>query len=90
MIGFKVAILHAIAGILVPLFVLGIMTRFLGKNMSFREGLDVPMPVARRNEQAIFQTQSRREDSIEIMKSVQAKYDAGQDSYDAIGLPRPD
>jgi enoyl-CoA hydratase/carnithine racemase len=57
---------------------------------SFREGLDVPMPVARRNEQAIFQTQSRREDSIEIMKSVQAKYDAGQDSYDAIGLPRPD
>ncbi len=41
MIGFRVAILHAIAGILVPLFVVCIMTRFYGKNKSFREGLDV-------------------------------------------------
>ncbi len=41
MIGMKVAILHAIAGTLVPLFVLGIMTRFFGKNKSFREGLEV-------------------------------------------------
>jgi len=24
------------------------------------------------------------------MSEVQARYDAGQDSYDAIGLPRPD
>ena len=41
MIGFKVAILHAIAGMLVPLFVVAIMTRFYGKNKCFREGLRV-------------------------------------------------
>ena len=40
-IGFKVALLHAIAGTLVPLFVLGVMTRFFGPNRSFREGLVV-------------------------------------------------
>jgi len=41
MIGLKVAVLHALAGTLVPLFVLGIMTRFFGRNRSFREGLEV-------------------------------------------------
>lgn len=41
MIGWKVAMLHAVAGTLVPLFVLGMMTRFFGKNRSFREGLEV-------------------------------------------------
>ncbi|ASN04475.1 L-lactate permease [Virgibacillus necropolis] len=37
----KVALLHAIAGLLIPLFVVAIMTRFFGKNKSFREGLAV-------------------------------------------------
>lgn len=37
----KVALLHAIAGLLVPLFLVGILTRFFGKNKSFSEGLRV-------------------------------------------------
>jgi lactate permease len=41
MIGRKVAILHAIAGTLIPLFVVGLMTRFFGANRSFLEGLRV-------------------------------------------------
>ena len=41
MIGLKVATLHAITGTLVPLFVVGVMTRFFGKNRSFWEGLAV-------------------------------------------------
>jgi len=41
MVGVKVAILHAIAGTFVPLFVVAVMTGFFGKNRSFREGLRV-------------------------------------------------
>ena len=41
MIGTKVALLHALAGTLVPLFVLALMTRFFGTNRSFWEGLRV-------------------------------------------------
>lgn len=41
MIGWRVAILHAIAGVLVPLIVVSFMTRFFGRNKSFREGLAV-------------------------------------------------
>lgn len=41
MIGLKVAVLHAIVGTLIPLLVVGIMTRFFGKNRSFSEGLAV-------------------------------------------------
>jgi lactate permease len=41
MIGLKVAILHAVAGTLIPLFVVSIMTRFFGKRRCFREGLEV-------------------------------------------------
>jgi lactate permease len=37
----KVALLHAIAGTLVPLFVVALMTRYYGKNKSFREGLRI-------------------------------------------------
>jgi lactate permease len=37
----KVAILHAIAGSLIPLFVVSLMTRFFGTNRSFVEGLRV-------------------------------------------------
>lgn len=41
MIGGKAAILHMIAGTLIPLFVVSLMTRFFGKNKSFTEGLKV-------------------------------------------------
>jgi len=41
MIGVKVALLHALTGMLIPLLVVGIMTRFFGTNRSFREGLEV-------------------------------------------------
>jgi len=40
-IGLRVAILHAIAGTLVPLLVSAFMTRFFGRNRSFAEGLEV-------------------------------------------------
>ena len=38
-IGLKVAMLHAIAGAFIPLFVICMMTRFFGKNRSIAEGL---------------------------------------------------
>ncbi|PTX60327.1 lactate permease [Melghirimyces profundicolus] len=41
MVGGKVAILHALTGTLVPLLVVGIMTRFFGKHRSFSEGVKV-------------------------------------------------
>jgi lactate permease len=41
MIGAKVALLHAITGTLIPLFVVAIMTRFFGARRSFAEGLQV-------------------------------------------------
>ncbi len=40
-IGTKVATLHALCGILVPLLVVTVMTRFFGKNKSFGEGIRV-------------------------------------------------
>jgi lactate permease len=40
-IGARVAFLHAIAGTLVPLLVVAIMTRFFGKRRTFREGLAI-------------------------------------------------
>jgi lactate permease len=40
-IGVKVAILHACTGILIPLLLCGLLTRFYGKNGSFLEGLRV-------------------------------------------------
>ena len=40
-VGFKVALLHAIVGTLIPLLLVVIMTRFFGKNKSAREGLGV-------------------------------------------------
>ena len=40
-IGFKVAVLHAIAGTFVPLILVSFMTRFFGRNRSFAEGLQV-------------------------------------------------
>ncbi len=41
MIGLKVAVLHAIAGTLVPLLVVAFMTRFFGPHRSFAEGARV-------------------------------------------------
>ena len=41
MIGTKVAFLHAITGTLVPLIVLGFVTRYFGENRSFADGLRV-------------------------------------------------
>jgi lactate permease len=40
-IGGKVSILHMIAGTLVPLFVVALMTRFFGQNKSYTEGIKV-------------------------------------------------
>ncbi len=40
-IGAKVAMLHAIAGTLIPLMVVAVMTRFFGRNRTFREGLQI-------------------------------------------------
>ena len=40
-IGLKVAILHAIAGTLIPLILVSFMTRFFGKNKSLAEGLQI-------------------------------------------------
>jgi len=41
MIGARVAIVHGIIGTLIPLFVVCLLTRFFGKNRSWREGLAV-------------------------------------------------
>ena len=38
-IGVNVAVLHALVGFLVPLIMVGMLTRFFGKSRSFREGL---------------------------------------------------
>ena len=40
-IGLRVAVLHTVAGTLVPLIVVATMTRFFGERRSFREGLQV-------------------------------------------------
>ncbi|MBL6764427.1 MAG: L-lactate permease [Verrucomicrobiae bacterium] len=40
-IGLKVAILHAVAGVLIPLFVVALMTRFFGPKRSFADGLRI-------------------------------------------------
>jgi len=40
-VGFRVAVLHAIAGTFVPLILVSFMTRFFGRNRSFVEGLQV-------------------------------------------------
>ena len=40
-IGLKVAILHAIAGTLIPLILVSFMTRFFGKNRTLAEGLRI-------------------------------------------------
>ena len=41
MIGFRVALLHAVTGTLIPLFVVSIMTRFFGPARSFADGIRI-------------------------------------------------
>jgi lactate permease len=41
LIGFKVAILHAVAGTLIPLILVAVMTRFFGPTRSIAEGLKI-------------------------------------------------
>lgn len=41
LIGWRVALLHALAGTLIPLIVVAIMTRFFGKERSYRRGLQL-------------------------------------------------
>jgi lactate permease len=40
-IGFRIAILHAIVGTLIPLFVVATMTRYFGKRRTWRDGLEI-------------------------------------------------
>ena len=53
------------------------------------EGRDLPLTAARRNEVQIFTETARRAEAQDRMAAAQARYDAGADSYGAIGLPRP-
>ncbi|HPU52148.1 MAG TPA: enoyl-CoA hydratase/isomerase family protein [Burkholderiaceae bacterium] len=55
---------------------------------SLIDGRDIALDAARRSESAIFQSVARREDSIQLMAAAQARYDAGADSFEAIGIPR--
>ena len=41
LVGFRVAVLHAVAGTLVPLILVSFMTRFFGERKSFAEGLQI-------------------------------------------------
>jgi len=41
MIGARVAVVHAIIGVVIPLFMVALLTRFFGANRSWREGLAV-------------------------------------------------
>ena len=42
-VGFKVGIVHALVGALIPLLLVVFMTRFFGKNRSFKEGLAIAL-----------------------------------------------
>ncbi len=55
---------------------------------SLVEGRDLPLAAARRNEGQIFGSVARREDALQLMRDAQAKYNAGADSYEAIGFER--
>ncbi len=55
---------------------------------SLIEGRDLPLAEARRNEGRIFVEVARRDDAIKLMLDAQAKYDAGADSYQAVGFER--
>ncbi len=54
---------------------------------SLVEGRDRPLGEARRNEGRIFVDVARRPDTLQLLRDAQDRYDAGADSYRAIGLP---
>ena len=55
---------------------------------SLVEGLDLPLADALQNERRIFGETARREDALDVMRTAQAKYNDGADSFEAIGIPR--
>ncbi len=55
---------------------------------SLVEGRDLPLAAARRNESQIFRDVAGRDDALALMRAAQAKYDAGADSYAAVGFAR--
>jgi enoyl-CoA hydratase len=55
---------------------------------SMLEGIDLPLLEARSNEQRIFREVAPTDEAIRLMSEAQAKYEAGADSYEAIGLER--
>lgn len=55
---------------------------------SLTQGRDLPLEAARRNESQIFAATARRQESLQLMRDVQAKYDAGADSFAALGFER--
>lgn len=50
---------------------------------------DVSLRDALRHELATFAEHCARPDALELIRAAQSRYDAGGDSYDAFGLPRP-
>ena len=55
---------------------------------SLIEGRDQPLLDARRNESRIFRDIAGSQDALRVMGAAQAKYDAGADSYEAVGMER--
>ncbi len=55
---------------------------------SLLEGLDLPLDDALRNEGKIFGSVATRDDTLQIMRDAQSKYDAGANSVEALGLSR--
>lgn len=55
---------------------------------SLFEGRDLPLEAARRNEGQIFRDVARRDESMELMREAQAKYDGGADSFEVLGFER--
>lgn len=56
---------------------------------SLVEGAELPLREARRNEGRIFAEVAVRPEAIDIMREAQGRYDAGQDSFAALGVERP-
>jgi enoyl-CoA hydratase/3-hydroxyacyl-CoA dehydrogenase len=52
------------------------------------EGRDMPMAEARRNEGRIFVDIARSDQALAVMREAQARYDAGAESYEALGIAR--
>jgi len=52
------------------------------------EAQDLSLTAGRRFEGQVFASVARRPGALDVMRAAQAKYDAGADSYEAIGIPR--